>query len=303
MPITTALSRMLAGCFLFMLTLGSVSLLAGPTDQQGWNARKQRVELPNGISLAYVEAGDPKGEPLLLLHGFTDSGRVWGTLLPQLMRYRVLIPDQRGHGASSRPDCCYTPAAFAADARLFLDAMGVKRAHVAGHSLGSMVAQVLAAEHPERVGKLVLIGSTGLVPVTRGDPLWTAIMGLKEPIASNTGFLKQWSASASPTPVDPELATWNDHEIAGIPRRIWRSVITELTGNNLTARHAPDIRAPTLVLSAEKDAIFDKSHHDALIKAIPHAEGVVVPEVGHNLILERPELVGPAITGFLAKRR
>lgn len=296
----TAIARLLSGCFLFLLTLSSVSLLAGPIDQAGWNARKQRVELPNGITLAYVEMGDPRGEPLLLLHGYTDTSRVWGTLLPQLMNYRLLIPDQRGHGASDKPECCYAPSDFAHDAKLFLDAMRVPRAHVLGHSLGSMVAQALAAEHPQRVGKIALIGSTGLAPVSRGNWMWTEIMAMKEPVASNAAFLKAWSPLASPTPVDPDQAAWNDREIAEVPLHVWRAVPRELLDLPI-GRYGPDITAPTLILSAEKDALFDRAHHDALAKAIPHAEAVIVPEVGHNLILEKPEVVGPAITRFLAR--
>ncbi|HWT11539.1 MAG TPA: hypothetical protein VN231_02180, partial [Allosphingosinicella sp.] len=53
---------------------------AAPVDQAGWNARKRQVALPNGIRISYVELGDPAGPPLLLLHGYTDSSRVWTIL-------------------------------------------------------------------------------------------------------------------------------------------------------------------------------------------------------------------------------
>jgi pimeloyl-ACP methyl ester carboxylesterase len=273
---------------------------AAPIDQAGWVARKQRVTLTNGVTLAYVEMGDPKGAPLLLLHGYTDTSRVWGTLIPQLMRYRLIIPDQRGHGGSDKPDCCYALSDFAHDAKLLLDAKAISRAHVVGHSLGSMVAQALAADHPERVGKVVLVGSTGRVPITRDAWMWTNIMAMKAPVASNAAFLKEWSPLASPTPVDPEQAAWNDREIAETPLHVWRSVLRELLDVPI-GRYGPDIKAPTLILSAEKDALFDRSHHDALAAAIPHAEAVMLPDLGHNLILERPNVVGPVITSFLAE--
>src|SRR5829696_5228258 len=123
------------------MTLGVPAAAQLPVDQSAWASFKKEVRLQNGIRLAYVEAGDPKGEPLLLLHGFTDSSRSFSPMVPYLGQYRLLIPDQRGHGASQ----------FAYDARLFLDALGVKRAAVVGHSLGSMVAISLAADHPDRV--------------------------------------------------------------------------------------------------------------------------------------------------------
>jgi pimeloyl-ACP methyl ester carboxylesterase len=274
---------------------------AAPIDQASWIARKQSVRLPNGVTLAYAELGNPKGEPLLLLHGFTDTSRVWTALTPQLLRYRLLIPDQRGHGQSDKPDCCYALSDLAQDARLLLDALRVERAHVAGHSLGSMVAQALAAEHPGRVGKLVLIGSTGRAPLTRDMWMWRNIMAMTDPVPANTAFLKAWSPTQSPTPVDAELARWNDKEIAEVPLHVWRAVPRELLDLPI-ARYGPDIQAPTLILSAAKDALFDHSHHDALAKAIPHARAVVLPDLGHNLILERPHVVGPAILDFLDTR-
>lgn len=272
---------------------------AAAIDQSGWVARKQTVALPNGVTLAYVELGDPRGRPVLLLHGYTDTSRVWTALAPQLSGYRLLIPDQRGHGQSAKPDCCYTLSDLAFDARLFLDALGVARAHVIGHSLGSMVAQVLASSHPERVDRLVVVGSTGLAPVKRGDYLWTKVAEMKEPVPSNAAFLKEWSVSQSPTPVDPELARWSDKEIAEVPLHVWKAVPRELLDLPI-GRYGADIKSPTLILSAGKDALFDAGHHAALVKAIVHAKAVMLPDLGHNLIVERPHEVGPAITAFLA---
>ena len=131
-------------------SLGSAAASAAPVDQKTWTSLKREVLLPNGVRLSYVELGDPQGEPLLLLHGYTDSSRAWSLLVPYLSRYRMLIPDQRGHGASDAPECCYSQSQFASDAVQFLDAMGIRRASVAGHSMGSMVAMTMAAEYPNR---------------------------------------------------------------------------------------------------------------------------------------------------------
>ncbi|HET9427982.1 MAG TPA: alpha/beta hydrolase [Allosphingosinicella sp.] len=271
---------------------------AEPIDQAGWTARKRQIALPNGIRLAYVELGDPRGEPLLLLHGYTDSSRVWTILAPWLEEHRVLIPDQRGHGASDVPACCYAMSDLAEDARLFLDAMGVERAAVAGHSMGSMVAQVLAAEHPDRVSRVALIGSTALAPVRRSDWMWNEIMGLRQPIASNTDFLRQWTAS--PTPVDPVFARHSDAEIALVSPIVWRSVLRELLEVPV-GRYAQDVRAPVLILSGGRDELFAAEHHQSLVAAYPGAEAHVFAELGHNLILEQPERVGPVLAAFLRR--
>ena len=175
-----------------LVTLGAPAAAQSPVDQAGWASLKKEVRLPNGMRLAYVEAGDPEGEPVLLLHGFTDSSRSFSPMVPHLSRYRLLIPDQRGHGASDAPECCYGAPQFAYDARLFLDALGVKRAAVVGHSLGSMVAISLAADQPDRVSKIVLIGSTALVPVKRGDWLYDNVAAMTGRLDPSTQFAKDW---------------------------------------------------------------------------------------------------------------
>jgi pimeloyl-ACP methyl ester carboxylesterase len=296
------MTRFLAFLLLLAGAMAPCAALASPPapiDQAGWSARKQSVLLPNGVRLAYVEMGDPNGSPVLLLHGWTDSSRVWTILAPQLMKHRLLVPDQRGHGASDRPECCYALADLAYDAKLFLDAMKVERAGVVGHSLGSMVGQRLAAEHPERVERLVLIGSTVLVPVRRGDWLWTEVNGLSHPMAVDSPFMRAWSPSASPTPVDGSYLAHADRETVAVPRQVWLGVARELVDVPVGNR-AADIRAPTLILSGGKDPLFPPDHHAALVRAFPHARAHVFPELGHNLVVERPDEVGPRLAAFLA---
>ena len=177
--------------------------------------------------------------------------------------------------------------------------MGVEKAAVAGHSLGSMVAMTLAAEHPERVTKLALIGSTALVPVKRGDWLWTNAHALKAPLDPRSEFLREWHPANQPTPVDRAFAEAAMAEILAIPLHVWRSVMRELTGVPV-ARHAADITAPVLILSGGKDPLFPAEHHSALVKAFPRAEARVFAELGHNLIWERPAEIGPVLAGFLS---
>jgi alpha-beta hydrolase superfamily lysophospholipase len=95
----------------YLLALGAAAS-AAPIDQGGWNARKQKVRLANRITLAYVELGDPKGEPLLLLHGYTDTSRSWTQVAPWLLRHRLLVPDQRGHAARTLPPAAIRPASW-----------------------------------------------------------------------------------------------------------------------------------------------------------------------------------------------
>jgi pimeloyl-ACP methyl ester carboxylesterase len=294
------MNRILVALTILLCMLGTLAVpaVAAPVDQAGWNARKQMVALPNGLRVAYVEAGDPDGPPLLLLHGWTDSSRSWTTLLPHLSKYRLLILDQRGHGASDKPECCYALSSFAYDAKLFLDAKGVRQVALVGHSLGSMVGQVFAATYPERVSKLVLIGSTALAPTTRGDYLWNHVSALSGPIDPDSQFGRDWHPANSPTPVDPDFAAAAAPEIYATPLQVTHGVLRELVDVPI-GRLSRDIKAPTLILSGGKDVLFPPEHHQALVAAIPHAEARVFPDLGHNLNWERPQEVASALTRFL----
>ena len=91
-----------------------------------FDALKKTVALPNGVRLGVVELGDPAGRPVVMIHGYTDNARDWWPMLPYLdPSRRVILVDIRGHGASSKPECCYTRLDFAYDIKLLLDRLGV----------------------------------------------------------------------------------------------------------------------------------------------------------------------------------
>ena len=285
-----------------LASLGLPNVVHAAVQQSAWTSLKKEARLPNGLRMAYLELGNPGGEPLLLLHGYTDSSRSWSLTAPYLDRYRLIIPDQRGHGASDAPTCCYSTSQFAEDARLLLDHLGIPRAAVAGHSLGSMVGISLAADHPERVSKLILIGSTALVPVKRGDWLYDNAARLKAPLDPSSQFLRDWHPANQPTRVDPAFADAVMKDLLVIPLHVWRGVMRELASVP-AGRHAADVKAPVLVLSGGKDPLFPKEHHTSLLKAFPHAEAQVFAELGHNPNWERPQEVASAMARFLDSNR
>lgn len=294
----TRLRVALALLLCVFVTLGAPAVAATKIDQSGWTSLKKEVRLPNGVRLAYVEAGDPAGEPLLLLHGFTDSSRSWTPAIPYLGKYRLLILDQRGHGDSDAPLCCYSSSQLAYDARLFLDALGIKRAAVAGHSLGSIVAIAMATDHPDRVSSIILIGSTALVPVKRGDWLYDNVAAIKGRLDPASQFAKDWHPANQPTPVDPAFAEAVNDDLYRIPLHVWHGVMRELAAVPV-GRHAADVKMPVLILSGGKDPLFPAEHHRSLLAAFPHARAQVFADLGHNPNWEDPEGIAAAMTAFL----
>jgi len=294
--------RIALALLLSVLTAIAVPATARGADieQTSWTSLKKQVRLPNGLTMAYIELGDPAGDPLLLLHGYTDSSRSWSLVAPYLGKYRLLIPDLRGHGGSDAPLCCYSASQVADDARLFLDSLGVRRAAVAGHSFGSMVAIALAADHPERASSVILIGSTAMVPVKRGDWLYENAMALKAPLDPSTQFMRDWHPANQPTSVEPDFAEAIRQEFMTIPLHVWKGVMRELAYVPV-GRHAADVKAPVLIISGGKDPLFPAEHHESLMKAFPLAEARVFPELGHNPNWERPDAVAAEMARFLDK--
>src|SRR5262249_10868450 len=173
-----------------------------------FDARKQVVLLPNHQHLAYIDMGDPKGLPVVLIHGYTDNARDWVPLIPYLSkRFRLIVVDIRGHGRSDKPECCYARIDFAYDIKLLLELLHIARADVVGHSLGSLITQVLAEQWPDRVRKVVLISSTagprpGSAPKKPAMDYAAEIRSLKEPIDPDSPFMIAWWDS--PKPVNQE---------------------------------------------------------------------------------------------------
>lgn len=121
----------------------------------------KRVVLPNGESLAYREVGQGPTS-LILLHGNLSSSVFWDVLLEAVPgdAYRVIAPDLRGFGDSSYVHPVANIKDFSEDLKVLADALGLKRFVLAGWSLGGLVAQQYAADHPGDVSRLILVAST-----------------------------------------------------------------------------------------------------------------------------------------------
>lgn len=291
------LGLMIAALALPALQAASAAEIAVPT-QAEWAGAKKMMKLPNGLSLAYVEMGNPDGPPTLLIHGYTDNSRSWSLIAPYLKDRRLLAIDLRGHGKSDAPACCYAYTDLADDASLFLDAMGIAKADVIGHSLGSLAGQLLAAQHPDKVGKLVLVSSTTAIGGGPGSWLWDNIRPLKAPIDPNSQFMMDWYAN--PNLVDPDFLTRERTESAATPLQVWNGVLWGTVVNDLTLV-APLVKSPVLVLWGEKDGLFDLPHQEKLEKAYPEARFEVFAGAGHNMFWEFPKDTATIINDFLTE--
>ena len=277
-------------------------------DLNAFDASKKSVALPNGMSLAYVDIGERSAPAVVLIHGYTDNARDWVPMLPYLSkRYRLILVDIRGHGQSSKPECCYTRLDFAYDIKLLLDALGVAQADIVGHSLGSIIAQTFAEYWPDRTAHVVLISSTGGSPPDRPKKppqfdFAAEIRKLKEPIEADSPFMIAWWDS--PTPVDPDFIRRQRKDAAGIPLRVWLAVLDQgLNADDLYANlqsTLPRLKAPTLLIWGSKDPIMEEDMRQSLRNALPQAKVKIFDGLGHNPFWEDPRGVADVINAFLS---
>ncbi|MFZ0499919.1 MAG: alpha/beta hydrolase [Steroidobacteraceae bacterium] len=296
--------QLLAVAFVFLSARASATAAAMRVDLRPLDAARHTVALPDGITLGYVQLGDPRGVPVVLIHGYTDSDLDWAPLVPYLSpQLRLVLIDLRGHGVSSKPECCYTRLDFAYDVKLLLDALGIQRADIVGHSLGSMIAQTFAEYWPQRTARVVLISSTGGPPPGSGPrkpefDYAAAIRRLKEPIDPDSAFMKEWWAS--PKPVDPEYLRRQRVNAAAIPLEVWLAVLDQGLVDSDLQRTLPRLRAPTLLIWGGADPIMEPAVRWTLRRALPRAKVVIFPGLGHNPFWEDPRACAAVINKFLA---
>ncbi|WP_224240397.1 alpha/beta fold hydrolase [Hyalangium gracile] len=271
------------------------------SDEASAAPREGSVQLSTGVELRYLEQGSPEGVTLVLLHGYTDSHHSFDLTLPLLpRRFHVYALDQRGHGDSQRPECCYTQQDFARDVVAFLQAKGLRHATLVGHSMGSFIAQQVALDSPGHVRALVLVGSapTGNNEVVRG--LRDSVNALQDPIAP--AFVREFQASTVARPVPDSYLNTLVSESLKVPAKVWKSALEGLIDEDHSTR-LNAIGVPTLVIGGERDSIFSVGEQRALAEAIPGATLKLYPEVGHAPHAEVPQTFVEDLSSFLKGMR
>jgi len=285
------LSRSIVLCALLAsFTLDSAS--ASESDDA-----KQQITLKSGITMAYRTAGPESAQPLILLHGLGDTSRSWALLVPDLSKHnRIYMLDQRGHGATEAPVCCYALADLGYDVITFMDAMKIETAIIAGHSLGSFVAQYLATAYPARVRAMILLGSADTtIGVDAVNWLWEQAGTFERGVPS--AFVDEWQSN--PTPVDPAFLSRVKTETAAVPVHVWKSMARTLLTQD-SRRFLGEYKSPSMILWGEKDPMFSSANQERLRQLLPHATFEAYPSIGHNLHWERPQDVAADIVAFIA---
>lgn len=262
--------------------------------------------------MPHVDVGDTSlyyeihghGQPVVMIRGLGSNADHWYSQLPALAaKYRVIIFDNRGIGRSTDPGGQFSVAMMAGDTLGLLDALDLERPHILGLSMGGMIAQELAINHPGRVRGLILActhpgGKKQVRPTKDVEALFLEMVYVASPEAK---------AAASPTLFDPknlaerpemarEYAQVSLKHPAGaeILTKQWLAVQGHDTHDRLDL-----IKAPTLVLTGDADVLIPPGNSEILARRIPGAKLAVVPGGGHQILVEQPGPCNQIILEFL----
>lgn len=258
--------------------------------------RRREVDLPDGTRVAVQQAGPPGAPTLLLLPGQANSHDWWTGLRSAFEdTFTTLTFDYRGTGGTRAVEGDWSTALFAEDAAHVLDAVGAETAHVYGTSMGGRIAQLLAAEEPGRVDRLVLACTTpgGATAVERNQDVRRA---LSQPDAAAR---RRALLDLMYTPAWAELGRRS--HLLGDPTMTPRAQTLHL---RVSARHdasqrLADITAPTLVLHADSDRMSPVENAFLLADGIAGSE-VWIHEGGrHGFFDEFADDVTPRVLAFL----
>ncbi len=247
----------------------------------------------NGENIFFSRRGSQHECHILFVHGAGGTHNIWGHQVANLHGVDALALDLPGHGRSTGNGRDTIPDYVEVVLR-FLDAVGLDRVIVTGHSMGGAVAQMLALTYPDRVEGLVLVGTGARLRVT---PVILEVVksDLQEAVRNLVSFA--YGPNASPELVDQGTREW----MANRPE-VFHGDFTACDRFDIMTRLG-DIACPTLVITGTEDRLTPPKYAIYLRDHIPGAELVLVEGAGHMVMVEKPEAVTAAIQTFVDARR
>jgi pimeloyl-ACP methyl ester carboxylesterase len=267
------------------------------------------------VRLAFMDipaAGAANGRVVVLLHGMNFGGFYFGGPIEVLRTagFRVIVPDQIGFGRSSKPIIPYNFHDMAANTRKLLVSRGVSKAAIVGHSMGGMLAARFSASYPDVVERTVLCNPIGLTDVRWKTP-WPGAEEAYRATMSQTqdelyqGF-EQTIRRYFPDAWKPEYERFVRIMYAPTLSADWprlamvRAIYRQITYLDPVVHDWEHIQARTLVIGGDKDGVDFPKLAKHVADTVPHAELVLIPNVGHVPHIQSPEVFNQAVLKFLA---
>ena len=301
------LAAIIAGLVIWMALYPEPATQLAFRAERAVNGLEYRTVSADGETWHYLVGGPENGETILLLHGFGGEKDNWNRFLGHLTDdYRVIVPDLPGFGESARhPDWDYSLVPQRERVHAFATALGLARFHLAGHSMGGHLSILYALEHPEQLASLALINNAGIVSPVESEFMRNVFAGKNDLIVRTRDDFDSMMTMVfeeqpfAPWPMRNGLAAramanadFNAAIFASLLRNFEESLESKL----------PEIACPVFIVWGDNDRILDVSAVTVMQTALPTADVVIMEDMGHMPILERPRETAEYYRAFLQKQ-
>lgn len=260
-----------------------------------------RVLTASSPRLAYTVNGAVDGAAVVLLHGVGSSASTWKELTGHLpAEFSYVAADYPGHGRSEPVPGPYSLEMFVADHLRLLDELGIGSAHLVGFSVGAIFAQAIAARHPERTRSAVLLSSiAGRTPAQRERALARlAVIREQPPARSSADSTRRWFTEQFRAR-RPDLVAAEQDIVAAVDHASYAATYEVLATTDLIDQ-ADQVTVPTLIVTGEHDEGSTPQMSALLHERIADSHLVVLPGVKHYIHIERAQVLGDLLGGFLS---
>jgi pimeloyl-ACP methyl ester carboxylesterase len=261
----------------------------------GVESRSVQVQ---GYRVHYLAEGPANGQPVVLVHGLGGRSEDWRNLAPYLAGagFRVYMPDLLGYGRSQMPaDFSYSVRDEAGIVIGFFDALGLKQVDLGGWSMGGWIVQLVAAEAPGRVLRLMLFDSAGL----HVTPDWdTRLFTPTTPVQ-----LSQLESLLTPHPDPiPGFVAADILRLSGHTGWVVdRAMASMLTGQDVTDTLLPAFKMPLLIVWGEKDGLIPVDQAQKMHQLAPGSDLEIIAGCGHLAPVECAAQIGPKVVAFVGQ--
>ncbi|MDP1623611.1 MAG: alpha/beta hydrolase [Bacteroidales bacterium] len=258
------------------------------------------VDITNA-KIAYKSYGS--GFPLIMCTGYATNMDLWSTRVIEILQqeYRVIVFDHRGMGLSTNADSSMSITSMAEDLNELLIALKIDKAHILGWSMGGFVAQMFAINHPGKVKKLVLY-ATNCGDAKNINPAQEIIDILANPAATplellGTLFPDNWLAThPEPWIYMPEPKEPYNSDTIGLQ---YVAVQNWLSPGGGSTKHLHKLNVPVLLICGDQDKVVPWKNSSILKESIPYSTLIMIPDSGHGLMYQLPEIFANHVSFFL----